>query len=202
MTTTPDAPAPERPLSSMYSPEVEACAARILPLPWASCEGIDHGTSPMHPFGICAPTLFEVSHESGATFHLDKLHQSKIYSGWLAGMPRTPKDESFRAIEAALKLYPRHERDPYFVPPRLHRGQRHYKYADGRPDEFGNWELLPFVRCIGWFTGWHPERDADEKKSTVVMIWFQDHLGLPTDELTLSSMRSFEWEKFAKFWDW
>ncbi len=134
-----------------------------------------------------------IEQHAGRTLRLARFHQVPTYAGLLAGMPQVRDDDIERAVRNSKNILGKHAEPPAILRPRLTRlppsGPLRRIYPPAR---------LPMVTSIAEF-----ESDPMDKgmfRSSAIVIWYQEHFGLPTDEHILLQLRDLDWRAHA--WDW
>ena len=134
---------------------------------------------------------------------LDKLIQSRTYSGLLLGTPdKESNDEKIRTLLDKTRNERFCEAEPYLIEPE----RRDYCRQVGdmqftleqqkdRPIECRRIpEWLPFVECIGLFHSL-AARDQTKDGSALTIVWFQKDFGF--DEKAIEDLRSVDWDRYA-----
>lgn len=128
---------------------------------------------------------------------MQRLHQEYIYSESLLGGLRYPTDYLLDAIERAEELFPYIESSPIILPPSLYWGRK-VDLKDGE-DKGYKWMTLPRVRCIAELFCNRPIRGSNKPFSSALVIWFQDHYGLPNEQVK-AQLEELDWPKHAQEW--
>lgn len=163
---------------------------------WRNSPRIDHGASPRHP-GI-EPRPMEISFQVGRLAKLSALYQFNIYGGLLSEFLFDPEYDLLQAIDVAENQFPSHKMPPVVLEPRFHAGQI-VRVGMGQ-EVLVPWLKLPSICTIAEFTSDKPSRSSNEIGSSVLVIWFQDHYGLPEEERTLEQLSALDWKTLAQDW--
>lgn len=123
--------------------------------------------------------------------------QCRTYDGLLEGIPETLLPFFENAINRAHDLFPLDEVKPVILPPKLHQGRIRRQRNGEMVDE--TWCLLPSITSIGMFDS--DGATDDGSMSSVLLIWFQDRFGNPT-EFVKKQIRALDWDRYAHQWDW
>ena len=141
----------------------------------------------------------EILLQDGNPIKLSRLYQYNIYSGLLCGMPPEPETYLREATDIAQTHFPNHEMVPVVLEPLFRAAFQTFRIKiDGEiqiPDL-----ILPSICTIAEFDSLEPARNLDEFASTVRVIWFQDHYGLPQDIRTLEQLSAINWKTHAYDW--
>ena len=161
---------------------------------WQELPRVDwpHGNQPVHSFEGWA-----ILQPDGRKLLVQAVHQEFIYAGALLGGLYPPSEYLVQAISRAEKLYPHEKSAPVILPPTLYAGTRAW-VSNGVPEQ-EDWVSLPRVRCIAGLFSTKPARDENEVFSSAVVIWFQDHFGLP-DEQVQAQLEKLDWSAIASDW--
>ncbi|MFM9880375.1 MAG: hypothetical protein ACKVOO_08205 [Burkholderiaceae bacterium] len=152
------------------------------------------------PYGSQRATTFDkwkVSRADGRSIAVDSLHQTFIYAGVLLGGIGAVDRYVIQAVKRAVELYPWVEAEPVVLPPIVFAGRTN-RIVNGQDESF-DWETLPRIQCIAELTSDKPARDGSEVFSTVIVVWFQDHFGMP-DADVLEQLSALEWDSLAFDW--
>jgi hypothetical protein len=110
------------------------------------------------------------------------------YAGLLEGIKTDIDDELAQALASAQRWSPQAGAPPVVVPPVILTG-----------DHFGTpWAFLPAITTAARFDS--TPVGSDGSSSSLVLVWFQMHWGLPTDPELLDAIASVNWNVHA--WDW
>ncbi len=131
---------------------------------------------------------------SPRSIRLLELHQSHVYEGLLEGLPT--KEMNRRILEGIperiRKKFPYIPVESYLVPP----VETPMEYRSGKEYPFGEPARLPPILCVGrWDSFEFGNLDFDY--STLVIVWFQDHLALPIDAEIVSHIEKIDWQFLA-----
>lgn len=176
----------------------ELWKSRIL-FDWRELESEDAGISRMHPVDAGRPWCVQL--DSGREVVLEEFHQSQTYAGYLEGLPPNPDIELRAAYQEALKLFPYVKRPPCVLAPALERGKLQWTDGKGR-DVLEDWTVLPRIRTVALLESNTPATDELESYSSLIVIWFQNAMGLPTDSEILAKIRGIHWDSLAWDWSW
>ena len=163
---------------------------------WRQSSRIDHGVITSHPLGKL--DTLTLTQPDGRRIRLHTLYQYDVYGGMLCGLPGTPEYSFIQAAKAAKRHFPNHEMPPVILEPVFHAGHVFRKDREGNT-EYRPWLKLPEVCVIGLFDSSSPARDGGGA-SSVLVIWFQEHYGLPDDEHTLDQLRNLDWARHGQDW--
>jgi len=147
--------------------------------------------------------------ESGRVITLERLTQTRTYSGLLEGTPN--KWSNDRSIEATLSRIRRDESslgEPYLIDPErrdylrepgdmqaiIDRQQSYREEANHIP------EWLPPVECVGVFDSLKTARDHTKHASSLTIVWYQDDFGF--DKIPVERLRLVEWDQLATDWEY
>ena len=147
--------------------------------------------------------------DTGREITLDKLSQSRAYSGLLEGAPNKASND--RTIQWALERAKRDNDslgEPILIPPERRDYLREHgdmqsvlDRQDDRPPEMKRIpEWLPQIECVGVFRSIRPARDQSKDASSLTIVWYQDDFGL--DARAVEQLRSVDWEKHATDWEY
>lgn len=141
----------------------------------------------------------EILLQDGSPIKLSRLYQYNIYSGLLCGMPPKPETYVREAVDIAQTHFPNREMVPVVLEPVFEAVFQPFRIKiDGEiqtPDL-----ILPSICTIAEFDSFEPARNPDEFASSVRVIWFQDHYGLPQDVRTLEQLSVIDWKTHAYDW--
>ena len=166
----------------------------LIPFDWRKLPRVDwpHGNQSVHSF-----EAWPIPQPDGRKLTVETVHQAYIYAGALLGGLMAPSDYIVQAIASAEALYPNERSAPVILPPTLYAGTRAW-VSQGVPER-EDWVSLPRVRCVAGLFSTKPARDQTEVFSSAVVIWFQDHFGLP-DERVQSQLVNLNWSEIASDW--
>jgi hypothetical protein len=166
----------------------------LIPFDWQELPRVDwpHGNKRVHSFEGWA-----IPNGDGRKLLVEAVHQELIYAGALTGGLFEPTEYLLQAIKRAEKLYPQEASTPIILPPKLFAGTR--AWTSNGVAEREDWLSLPRVRCIALLFNGKPARDENEVFSSAVVIWFQDHFGMPDSEVQ-KQLADLEWQAFAVDW--
>lgn len=139
---------------------------------------------------------FLITLDTGRVIELTGLHQSRTYSGQPFGYPlmRFNDAKIEDALERCLSVFPIDCR-PVLIPPKI----------TSRPDLPGAENshglshpcvTLPMVTSYGFFDS-TPANLDNGSHSALVVVWFQDQFGPPTEPETLEYLREIDWDSRA-----
>ena len=140
----------------------------------------------------------EITLESKRSIILEVLHQSQTYRGLLEGVPSSEMNNA--TIEHSLREAQAQCTDdgkPLLIPPERRgylRTPGDMDRASANPNRHPEW--LPLVQCWGTFTSVFPARDKNMDGSVLVIVWYQDSFGLPTEDV-LRKIKSVNWDSSA-----
>ncbi len=176
----------------------ELWKSRIL-FDWRELESEDAGISRTHP--VDAVQSWSIHLDSGREVVLEEFHQSQTYAGFLEGLPPNPDIEMRAAYQKALQLFPYVERPPCVLAPTLERGKLQWTDRKGN-DVLEDWTVLPRIYTVALLKSTTPATDELESYSSLIVIWFQNAMGLPTDSKLLAKIRGIHWDSLAWDWSW
>lgn len=183
-------------LSSMVDEDQKVEQAILLGLgfDWRKMPKIDHGVS--RPVGRVA--TLSLTLPTGRQIRLNRIYQFGTYSGTLCGSPNYPERYLIQAVKMAKQIFPDHGMPPAVLEPVLQTGVSPKRREDEPAQE--PWLQLPMVCTLAEFDSNEPARDEYEVYSSVLVIWFQDHYGMPEDVRTLEQLGNLDWEKYGYDW--
>jgi len=145
---------------------------------------------------VLEDVLMNIHQRSGRTLSMGRLSQRRTYAGLLAGIP--DKDMNLRRIGELLD-----EAQSLAVAgcgvflietvPKVRELQR-------RGEKVVE-ERLPAISCAARFDSGELAPSGDPYSSLVV-AWFQQEFGLPTDPGILGQIADIDWERHAAEWSW
>lgn len=125
---------------------------------------------------------------------LTRIQQHQTYGGLLCGLPRAPEGKVSRAIEEAREWNGDFNVSPIVVPATILHGirptPRDPQFAHIEPTE---WSMLPPVTTYAEFRSTDSALDIDEESTFAVLIWWQNHFGIPHDTDLLARLQSIDW---------
>lgn len=130
----------------------------------------------------------ELQLKSGRTISLKELHQSSVYEGVLEGAPTHADNARLVAglVERVAELF---GAPVEMIPPTE-------RTLDRSPTRRGQPALIPKIASAGRFVSRDPARDPSMHGSQLVLLWFQEELGL-TDQQALDSLKTVDWNSKA-----
>lgn len=139
---------------------------------------------------------FEITLDSGRIIELADLHQYRTYAGQLCGYPKKETNDRKVAyvLNDCLTVF-KYDCHPLLIPPKTtswpdYPGVKN-PHGLGYPCV-----SLPVVTSYGVFDS-TPTIRNDGCNSALVVVWFQDHFGPPTDPETLEYLREIDWDNRA-----
>jgi hypothetical protein len=167
---------------------------KLIPFDWRELPRVDwpHGDSHAKNFDG-----WTIPQTDGRKISVQKFHQDFIYADSLMGVPSDPTWYLAEAIGRAEKLWPSIKTPPVVLPPVLYWGRKE-RVTDGKDTSY-DWVTLPRVRCIAEMFSTTAARDNDEPFSSLVVIWFQDHFGMP-DAGVQKQLADLDWKAVADDW--
>lgn len=125
----------------------------------------------------------------GRTLHLREFRQSAIYQGLIEGFPTKEMNE--KIIDSLVREAQR-EGDvrPYLIKPVERLLDHNYP--------FGTPAALPKIGCVARFESDEPARNPGMDYSSLVVVWFQEKFGLPTDGALIDAIREIDWAAAAQ----
>ena len=167
---------------------------QLIPFDWYDLPRIDW------PFGETHAKSFDgwkILQPDGRKVSVQAFHQEFIYAGHLLGALDPPPRYLIEAIDRAEKLFPNEKSTPVILPPTLYWGRKE-RVNDGKDTSY-DWMTLPRVRCIAELFSSTSTRDISEPFSSLVVIWFQDHFGMP-DAGVQHQLVDLDWNTLAVDW--
>ena len=139
----------------------------------------------------------ELALKSGRKITLGTLRQSRTYAGMLAGYPhKRANDRTIEQILAEAQKLTVDQSRPLLIDPVI-------VVRGGAPIAgIGHEERLPEVVCVAGFESDALAKPGSEPYSSLIVVWFQDEFGLPTDAHILNQLRAIDWERRAIDWCW
>lgn len=159
---------------------------------WQDLSQIEHGELDSNPLDV--PPPFAVELRDKRRIVLRELHQYPVYNGVLAGVPPTPEPQLIQSLRVAKRIFPEFDRTPAMLTPQLNGGV--FKRGPGQKPFPYPLVWLPSICSIGLFDSDPPAHDEASDFSTLVIIWFQDAVGIPTGA-SLGQLRELDWESHA-----
>lgn len=138
-----------------------------------------------------------VPQPDGRKVLVQAFHQEYIYGAALLGGLMPPAEYMLQAITRAEKLHPFEALSPVILPPALFSGRRTYT-SQGR-EEHDDWISLPRVCCTALLFSSTYARDPAQVFSSALVIWFQDHFGMPGEQVE-SQLAQLNWSAIASDW--
>lgn len=164
---------------------------------WRDSPRIDHGTSHRRP--VMGPKPMEITLLTGRLVKISTLYQFNIYVGFLSEPMFDPEYDLLQAIYVAETQFPHHKMLPVVLEPWFHAG-RIVRALPGQ-EESVPWLKLPSICTIAEFISDRQTRSSNEVGSSVLVIWFQDHYGLPEDERILGQLSALDWKTHSQDWE-
>lgn len=139
---------------------------------------------------------FEITLDSGRKIELKDLHQSRTYSGEIIGYPlmRFNDAKIEEALEHCLSVFSFDCR-PVLIPPKM----TSWPDLPGAEISHGLSHpcvTLPMVTSYGFFDS-TPANPDKGSHSGLVVVWYQDQFGPPTDPDILEYLREIDWDNRA-----
>jgi hypothetical protein len=135
-----------------------------------------------------------VEKHSGRKIWMASLHQYATYGGLQAGLPRATDSYIEVALKTAKSVFSSGERPAVVLKPRLKRRAKVRVELPGKPAA-----RLPLVTSIALFDS-QPVGDKEMYRSSAIVIWFQEHFGLPSDDHILAQLQALDWPNHATDW--
>ena len=145
---------------------------------------------------------------TGREITLDKLSQSRTYSGLIEGTPnKALNDRSIRWVLERTKQDNESLGEPFLIPPE----RRDYfseqgdmqSVLDRQQDRSATMrhipEWLPHIVCVGVFESFQPAHDKSKDASSLTIVWYQDNFGL--DPQVAERLREVDWDQHATDWE-
>ncbi|WP_413895223.1 hypothetical protein [Rhodoferax sp.] len=167
---------------------------KLIPFEWKELPRVAWLHGDTHPKGFDG---WPVPQTNGRKVSVHAFHQEFIYAGHVMGMPNEPTRYLVEAIGRAEKLCPHVKCSPVVLSPALYWG-RTERVTDGKDTSY-DWMTLPRVRCIAELFSTTAARAIDEPFSSLVVIWFQDHFGMP-DAGVQKRLADLDWKTLAVDW--
>lgn len=150
------------------------------------CKRLDRGASGRHPFSFFED--WTVVHNDGFVVRIAELWQHQTYECILTGYPREIAWHIDFAVRAAKHNFPNFSEKPLVLSPVIACGQTHRTRLGGET-EIVEWEMLPQITSIALL-------ETASSFEYVLVIWFQDRIGLPGAEIT-QQIKSINWGRYA-----
>lgn len=148
---------------------------------------------------LTSPETWVVTLTTGRRITLKSFYQDLTYDGYMEGFPPNPDIELRAAYRKAVSLFPYFKKTPVMLRPILYQGQMRL-FDKGTESHLEGWQCLAKIRTIAEFVSDRPARDNDEMYSSLVVVWFQDAIGLPKEFQVLRELKWLDWNQCA--WDW
>ena len=168
--------------------------SKLIPFDWHDLPRIDW------PYGKTHAKSFDgwnIPQPDGREISVNAFHQEFIYAGHLLGALDLPPKYFIEAIERFERLFPNEKSAPVILPPTLYQGRKE-RVTDGKDASY-DWLTLPRVRCIAELFSTTSARDEHEPFSSLIVIWFQDHYGMP-DAGVQKQLVGLDWRAVANDW--
>lgn len=168
--------------------------SKLIPFNWHDLPRIDW------PYGETHAKSFDgwnIPQPDGRTISVHAFNQEFIYAGHLLGALYPPPKYFIEAMERVERLFPNEKSAPVILPPTLYQGRKE-RVTDGKDASY-DWVTLPRVRCIAELFSTTSARDEQEPFSSLVVIWFQDHFGMP-DAGVQKQLVGLDWGAVANDW--
>lgn len=140
-------------------------------------------------------SLTHLDLSSGRTVDLVTLRMTGTYGGVLEGYPsrRLNDLQVSGLLRAAEREYPG-------TPVHLVTPPRAYPEGDRSLGPFGPVEVLPAVRCLGFFRAGPVDPDADPvlRCSELVVAWFQAEPSVPSGDRAERGLADLRWDELAR----
>ena len=152
------------------------------------------------PYGQTHAKSFDgwnIPQPDGREISVQAFHQESIYAGHLLGALDLPPKYFIEGIERAKRLFPNEKSAHWLLPPTQYRGRKE-RVTDGKDASY-DWLSLPRERCIAELFSTTSARDEHEPFSSLVVIWFQDHFGMP-DAGVQKQLVELDWKTVANDW--
>lgn len=146
---------------------------------------------------------------TGRWITLDKLSQSRTYSGLIEGTPnKVSNDRSIQWVLDRAKRDNESLGEPLLIPPE----RREYCHEQGDMQFVLDHqqdiplamrripEWLPHIVCVGVFDSSQPVRNELKDASSLTIVWYQDKFGL--DPRVAEQLREIDWDKHATDWEY
>ena len=146
------------------------------------------------PQDITLGETLVVEKRSGRKIWIASMHQYATYGGLQAGLPRATDSYVEVALKMAQTIFSSTEKPAALLKPRLKRRPKVRVEYPGKPAA-----RLPLVTTIALFES-GPVSDKQMYRSSAIVIWFQEHFGMPTDEHILQQLQNLDWPTHATDW--
>lgn len=167
---------------------------KLIPFDWRELPRVDWPHGDRHAKSFDG---WNIPQPDGRKISVHAFHQEFIYAGHLLGALDPPPKYFIEAIERVQRLFPNEKSAPVILPPTLYRGRKE-RVTDGKDASY-DWLTLPRVRCIAELFSTTSARDEREPFSSLVVIWFQDHFGMP-DAGVQKQLADLDWKAVAGDW--
>lgn len=143
---------------------------------------VDCGEVKRHPFTLFKQQTFELA--DGEIVKIEELYQHHTYRGMLCGFPMDIDGIFERAVDSAKARFPKlSAKSAVFTPVvSFGRTQSIDHESETRTVE---WEMLPQVTTIAVL-------QRTSSFDSVLAIWFQDQMGLPSAEI-IEQIKAIRW---------
>jgi hypothetical protein len=135
-----------------------------------------------------------VEKRSGRKIWMVSLHQYATYGGVRAGLARATDSYIDVALKTAQKVYTLGDKPAAVLKPRLRRRPKVRVEFPGKPAA-----RLPLVTSIALFDS-EPVADQQMYRSSAIVVWFQEHFGMPTDSHIHEQLQGLNWPTYATDW--
>ncbi len=161
---------------------------------------VEMGDGPTPPEIV--PHDWELLLADGREVKLTRLEQHQTYGGVLCGIPYDPEADATRALSEASEWDQGFHQRPAVVPATIVRGTRTVRPSHlppGTSVEPRPWAYLPVVTSFGVFES-RPREGSYDDRSSVLVIWWQGHFGIPADLGVLAALSRLNWDSHAEGW--
>jgi hypothetical protein len=131
----------------------------------------------------------------GRKLELARIYQYPTHGGLLAGMPQARDSTVEEAVRTAQDMFGGGDEAVALLRPRLKRLPPSDRYWPASPPA-----RLPLVTTIAVFNS-KPAGDDEAFRSSAVVIWFQEHFGLPAEPHVIMQLQDLDWPAHARDWD-
>ncbi len=155
------------------------------------------GSSTNHPAELMGG--WNLALETGRKIHLESIKQFRTYAGLFEGVP---KDIDFFVdswMNRAKEEFSVAETAPVLIEPTIFYGYMRSDHTGTGPGKTA-WRALPEITTMACFDSYDTARDHKHFFSSMVMVWFQSHWGIPTDPVLITKIKFVDWKDLA--WDW
>ena len=147
------------------------------------------------PGTAMAGEALTIEQHCGRRLELARCYQYLTHGGLLAGMWQARDSTVEEAILIARDLFGEGDEAVALLRPRLRRLPPSTDHDPALPEA-----RLPLVTTIAVFNS-EPAADDEAFRSSAVVIWFQEHFGLPADRHVIMQIVDLDWPAHARDWE-